>query len=67
MTVRFRRHLADQAVTGRDAEIVAPLRGRARMPLGSLAVLLGLTLADTERRLRDLEARRIIRVDLEPR
>ncbi len=67
MTVRFRRHLAETTVTGRDADLVAPLKSRGRMPLGSLAVLFGTTLADTERQLRDLEARGIVRVEAEGR
>jgi hypothetical protein len=67
LTVRFRRHLADTTVSGREAQILAPVRDRGRMPLGSLAVLLGMPLAETERLLRDLEARRIVRVEVEGR
>jgi hypothetical protein len=37
------------------------------MPLGSLAVLIGTPIADTELLLRALESRRIVRVEFEGR
>ena len=67
LRARFRRHLDDTTLSGREAEILAPIRDRGRMPLGSLAVLLGMPLTETERLLRGLEARRIVRVDFEGR
>ncbi|HET7716286.1 MAG TPA: hypothetical protein VFK86_11725, partial [Bauldia sp.] len=67
LLVRFRRHLAATTVSGSDADLLAHIRDRGRMPLGSLAVLQGMPLAETERLLRGLEARRIVRVDVEPR
>ena len=67
LRARFRRHLDDTTLNGREAEILAPIRDRGRMPLGSLSVLLGLPLTETERLLRGLEARRIVRVDFEGR
>lgn len=65
--VRFRRHLRETTLSAREAEILAPVRERGRMPLGSLAVLIGAPIADTERLLRGLEARRIVRVGVEGR
>jgi hypothetical protein len=37
------------------------------MPLGSLAVLIGMPIAETERLLRTLESRRIVRLEAEGR
>ncbi len=67
LRARFRRHLDDTTLSGREAEILAPIRDRGRMPLGSLAVLLGMPLTEAERLLSGLEARRIVRVDFEGR
>lgn len=65
--IRFRRHLGETTLAGRDSEILAPVRERGRMPLGSLAVLVGAPLAETERLLRALETRRVVRVEIEAR
>lgn len=65
--VRFRRHLHETTLSGRDAEILAPIRERGRMPLGSLAVLLGMPLVEMERLLRALEARCVVRIEFEAR
>lgn len=65
--IRFRRHLSETTLSGAEAEILAPIRERGRLPLGSLAVLIGIPIADTERLLRGLEARRIVRLEAEGR
>lgn len=65
--IRFRRHLNETALSGSEAEILAPVRERGRLPLGSLAVLIGMPIADTERLLRGLETRRIVRLEFEGR
>jgi hypothetical protein len=67
MTVRFRGRLPEAAVTGLDAELLAPVRERGKIPLGTVAVLCGKPLVETERLLRDLEARRIVRLEFEDR
>jgi len=65
--IRFRRHLNETTLSGNEAEILAPVRERDRLPLGSLAVLIGMPIADTERLLRGLETRRIVRLEFEGR
>jgi hypothetical protein len=65
--IRFRRHLDETTLSGREAEILALIRDRGRMALGSLAVLIGMPIVDTERLLRGLEARRIVRMEVEAR
>ena len=64
--VRFRRHFADLTVTGEEAVAVGALGEGGRMPLGTLSVLMGRPLAETERLMRVLEAKRVVRVELAP-
>jgi len=63
LTLGFRRHRGEAALTGAEAQAVAPLRDGAHMLLGSLAVLLGETTVNAERLYRRLEALGIVRVD----
>lgn len=65
--VRFRRHLSETTLRGREAEVLVLIRDRGRMTLGSLAVLIGIPIADTEALLRALETRGIVRVEFEAR
>ena len=67
LALGFRRHRGKAALTGAEAEPVAPLRDGAHMLLGSLAVLLGETTVNAERLYRALEAQGIVRLDFVPR
>jgi hypothetical protein len=64
--IRFRRRFEDITVVGDEATAVAALRDGGRMPLGTLAVLGGRTIAETEKVLRGLEARHVVRIELAP-
>ncbi|MCB1485884.1 MAG: hypothetical protein KDJ88_00330 [Bauldia sp.] len=64
---RFGRHRPDVALTAEQTETLAPLLDNPRMALGPLAVILGRTASDTERRLREVEALGPIRLDIEAR
>ena len=63
---RFRRRFADLALNGEEAAAVASLRDGSRMPLGTLAVLIGRPLAETEKMMRGLEAKRIVAIAMAP-
>ncbi len=65
LSCRFRRHRPEAALAADQAEAIAPLRDNPRMPLATLAVLLGRTLADTERLYRAIEALGILRIVVE--
>ena len=64
--VRFRRRFPEITVTGEEAAAIGPLRDGGRMPLGTLSVLMGRPLAETERLMRGLEAKRVVRIELAP-
>jgi hypothetical protein len=65
--VRFRRHLDETTASAREAEVITAIRGGSRVTVGSLSVLLGTPFVETERLLRGLEGRRIVRVQAEAR
>lgn len=64
--IRFCRRFDDITVVGDEANVVAALRDGGRMPLGTLAVLGGRPIAETEKVLRGLEARHVVRIELAP-